>query len=286
MSENPGWYVMQGEEPLGPYTGEQLVEYAQAGNVTREMLVWTEGMAEWQPASAIPGLFPSAPVLAARPVVVTGATQTAAWTPGGGLRIQGGQAAAPAHAAPGTEYPHVEVAGTSFGLWLGMLIAAVLLFILAPVIGVNLAQREQTAAMGGMLTLIMIGAASVLSFISCVLVMMYLHRAWTCLQPGRMARTTPGKSVGMLFIPFFNLYWIFVAWKGLAEDWNRTVAAHEDLKAAPRLSEGTFLAFCILTFFGLSIFALFPVMSQLCRGVNFFAFRRTKPLGGVGFSLH
>jgi hypothetical protein len=38
-----------------------------------------------------------------------------------------------------------------------------------------------------------------------------LYRAWKCLQPGGLARTTPGKAIGFLFIPFFNLYWIFQA---------------------------------------------------------------------------
>ncbi|MCU0795241.1 MAG: GYF domain-containing protein [Akkermansiaceae bacterium] len=285
MSESAAWFVMQGDQSLGPYTGEQLVEFAQAGNVTREMLVWTEGMAEWQPAANIPGLFPEVAVQAARPVMVTTAAPSGSWTPGAGLRIQGGapQTQPSIHAGP--EYPPISVPGASFGLWLGMIIAAVVLVILGPVLAANLGQREQTQAMAAVLFLAMMGAAGILAVISSILGMMYLHRAWTCIQPGKMARCTPGKAVGFLFIPFFNLYWIFVAWKGLAEDWNRTVSSHDDLKAAPRFSEGLFLALCILTFFGLSIFAFFPVMSQLCRGINFFAFRRTKTHGGVGFSL-
>ena len=32
------------------------------------------------------------------------------------------------------------------------------------------------------------------------------------------ARTTPGLAVGLMFIPVFNIYWQFVALKGLAED--------------------------------------------------------------------
>jgi len=36
--------------------------------------------------------------------------------------------------------------------------------------------------------------------------------------PDAYARTTPGKAVGFLFIPLFNIYWIFVAIMGLADD--------------------------------------------------------------------
>ena len=37
-----------------------------------------------------------------------------------------------------------------------------------------------------------------------------LHKLWS-LIPANKARTTPGKAVGFLFIPLFNLYWTFVA---------------------------------------------------------------------------
>lgn len=38
----------------------------------------------------------------------------------------------------------------------------------------------------------------------------FLYRCWVLVPPERAA-TTPGKAVGFLFIPFFNLYWNFVA---------------------------------------------------------------------------
>lgn len=46
-----------------------------------------------------------------------------------------------------------------------------------------------------------------------------LHRCWAILQPFN-ARTTPNRAVGYLFIPLFNLYWAFVALRGLAFDAN------------------------------------------------------------------
>jgi len=51
---------------------------------------------------------------------------------------------------------------------------------------------------------------------------MLLHQLWK-LIPEDIARTTPGKAIGFLFIPFYNFYWIFVALKGLGEDMNKTL---------------------------------------------------------------
>jgi len=54
--------------------------------------------------------------------------------------------------------------------------------------------------------------------------MVTLHRAWRVVQPAgrglRMAIPTPGQAVGFLFIPFFNLYWVFIAFAGLMETAN------------------------------------------------------------------
>ncbi len=47
-----------------------------------------------------------------------------------------------------------------------------------------------------------------------------LYRCWALIQDG-YPQTTPGKAVGFWFIPVFNLYWVFVAVRGLAEDLNR-----------------------------------------------------------------
>lgn len=70
-----------------------------------------------------------------------------------------------------------------------------------------------------------------------------VHRSWAALPPEH-ARTTPGRAVGLLFVPFFNLYWVFQAFHGFAQDYNRYVEGRD--RAVPRLSEGLYLAFCIV----------------------------------------
>ena len=57
-----------------------------------------------------------------------------------------------------------------------------------------------------------------------------------------------GKAVGFQFIPFYNLYWIFPAYHGMATDINR-IASKEKLNI--RLSEGLGLVIPIFTLIGL-----------------------------------
>lgn len=297
---NDQWFVHSNDEQMGPYTGEQLVQYAQEGNITPETMVWTEGMAEWLPASQISGLFPEA--AAAQPVEVAKAP---AWAPPG-ARVPATAAAGGASLAQqsvvGGEYPYMPIKAASFALWLWAFLGGFLFMILAMVVfsvagkaaidaeAAGMSQEAVTNAAFGKagFGLLLMGLGGLSLVISMIFFFINLHRAWSCLAMGAPA-TTPGKAVGMLFIPFFNLYWMFVAIAGLPKDWNRIVASHENLKAAPKLSETVFLMYCIgsLVFPPLALFVAFPMMSQICNGVNFFAFRRNpnapSALGGLAF---
>jgi len=52
------WYYRRGEAQMGPVSWEELVGAARAGGLGTGDLVWTDGMAQWQPAASIPGLLP------------------------------------------------------------------------------------------------------------------------------------------------------------------------------------------------------------------------------------
>jgi hypothetical protein len=52
------WYYLRNEIQTGPLSWEDLVGAARSGGVTPGDLVWTDGMAQWQPAASIPGLIP------------------------------------------------------------------------------------------------------------------------------------------------------------------------------------------------------------------------------------
>jgi hypothetical protein len=296
---NDQWFVHSDDQQMGPYTGEQMVQYAQDGNITPETMVWAEGMEEWVPASQVSGLFPEA---AAQPAEVA---RTAAWAPPGarGAMTMATGASPPAQAiAAGGDYPFAPIKAASFGLWLWSVLGGFIFIILAVAVFSMAAKASVDAGAAGMdqeavtdaaagkvfLGLLMLGLGGLSMALSTVFFLITLHRAWSCLAWGAPA-TTPGKAVGMLFIPFYNLYWMFVAIAGLPKDWNRIVASHENLKAAPRLGEGVFLTYCIgsLVFPPLVLIVSFPMMSQLCKGINFFAFRRDpnapSALGGLRF---
>jgi hypothetical protein len=84
-----------------------------------------------------------------------------------------------------------------------------------------------------------------------------IYKAWAAIQDGH-ARTSPGKAVGFLFIPFFNVYWMFQAYWGLAKDYNAYVDRHAT--PAPKLSEGLFLSLPILILGAIATWAVFFTM--------------------------
>jgi hypothetical protein len=78
---------------------------------------------------------------------------------------------------------------------------------------------------------------------SIVLFFVIIYRCWQLIQDG-YARATPGKAVGFCFIPFFNFYWIFQAFPGLATDTNAFIR-RRNLPIQP-LSESVATTFCIV----------------------------------------
>lgn len=84
---------------------------------------------------------------------------------------------------------------------------------------------------------------TVLLIYAAVVSLVMWYKAWKAIQDGN-ARTTPGKAVGFLFIPFFNFYWVFQAIWGFAKDYNSYITRHKI--STSKLTEGLFLAYCIL----------------------------------------
>ena len=58
-----------------------------------------------------------------------------------------------------------------------------------------------------------------------VIFLIMLYRMWNQIQDGEV-EVSPGKAVGFLFIPFFNLYWAFIAIRGLALEMNDYAERH------------------------------------------------------------
>ncbi len=74
------------------------------------------------------------------------------------------------------------------------------------------------------------------------------YQAWSMIQSIN-PRTTPGKAIGFQFIPFFSLYWVFIAYRGLAIDMNKFTSINDI--PAPKMNEDLGTAISILVLFGI-----------------------------------
>ncbi|HUU10903.1 MAG TPA: hypothetical protein VM431_10250 [Phycisphaerae bacterium] len=143
----------------------------------------------------------------------------------------------------------------SKGFYLGSIVAGMVgglvLFGIGFILMISEEEEAGTALMGlGYIPLIY-GA---------VIVGILIYKMWAAIQ-GPTARTTPGKAVGFLFIPFFNIYWQFQAFWGWTKDYNALIAQRGI--AGRRAPEGLAMAMCILTLCG-----IIPVVGMLFSLVN------------------
>ncbi len=107
----------------------------------------------------------------------------------------------------------------------------------------------------------MIGFSYIPMLYGAIVMMVLYYKMWASIQDGH-ARTTAGKAIGMMFVPFYNIYWAFQVIWGFSKDYNAYVERH-GTKAA-RLPEGLFLANVIMCFL-----TWIPVIGQIILVVNY-----------------
>ena len=118
------------------------------------------------------------------------------------------------------------------------------------VIGIVLQSDYSTRDLG---LILMLPAILVMLF-AYIYLLVILYRLWRFTieqsnQHGLVpAIETPGKAVGFLFIPFFNYYWVFLAYGKLAKDLN-AIAKQKGI--SPAASEGLAIAIPILIVLGI-----------------------------------
>lgn len=83
---------------------------------------------------------------------------------------------------------------------------------------------------------------NLLGGVALVFMMVLLYEMWQQV-PRRFARTSPGLAVVLLFIPFFSMFWRFVAFYGLAKSLNESL---EEAECRQRTNPGLALTVCIL----------------------------------------
>jgi len=128
-------------------------------------------------------------------------------------------------------------------------------------------------------TLAVLGCGGLAVLAAWILAFVCLHRAWRTIQDG-FARTTPGRAVGLMFIPLFNYYWVFQGFWGFAKDYNAFLTRHK--APSPQIATWPYMVFAI-SFVGLSALAapmvglvawlsscvfLPYVMNSMCNIVN------------------
>ena len=90
--------------------------------------------------------------------------------------------------------------------------------------------------------------------------MVFVYKAWASIQDAS-PRTSPLAAVLLLFVPFFNLYWMFQAYWGWTKDFNRFAMKQE--ARVYRAPEGLALTICVLI-----LLSMIPLLGPVFALVN------------------
>lgn len=195
------WYYELNQAPFGPVSKETIADELKVGKISAQTRVWREGWAEWRrlgetelgllivpsPSSAGSGSAAAPPPVYVNPPVYMSLPQYKKVDPNSLTKL--------------------------FWWWFGLMMFVVPIFI------ASLIFADQPWVIG------LICAFEIPLFAGAVLQYILIYKFWQVIQDG-FARTSPGKAVGFLFIPFFNFYWMYVAYHGLAKDMNAYIDRH------------------------------------------------------------
>ncbi len=129
---------------------------------------------------------------------------------------------------------------------------------------VDYEEYRQAEMIWGVLFCVGIGIGVIFLVIGFIFFYILHYIYWELVQKEGVL-TTPGKAIGYLFIPFYNLYWIFVSFRGLAIEINKTLK-QKNITTEKKASIGLATAFCIL------------MLSCMIPILNFLAYPATQVL--------
>ena len=226
------WFYAKGDERHGPVSTAQLRELSANGGLVSSDLVWRDGISEWTPARRINGLFPSQvgpPSLPPRPAA-------------------GRRAGSAAGGAPKSKLnwvPAFVLTAASFGLQSALDVAM-------------LGGADEKAVMVLGIFFLPLGVIS-------VIIGLILHyRYWEAL-PSQYRATTPGRAVGLMFVPFYNLYWVFVSYHGLARGYREYSRSVGDQRIVDVTGLGLVIGIILIAVYALS---LIPGIGILVGGAD------------------
>ncbi len=262
------WYFENQGQQNGPVSQSDLEGKINSGELPATTLVWKEGMKNWVKAFETPMLS----------VDRTTGAMTAPGSPTQSSSIYAAPSSRELQPNEGSNNSlnGVIIKKASFGLVLTLLIGAFILFIGGG--GLLTYGEESEDTLFETLGVIFILSALIPFIWGTVLTLMYLYRCWLIVYSSTNGncRTSPGQAVGFLFIPFFNLYWYFVAYSEWAKTYNFEAARHNWNN---RVSEGIFLTYCILNivcsipvinYLALPVMLIISpiVLFQICKTIN------------------
>jgi ribosomal protein L40E len=182
-------YILKDNQQTGPYGQADIARGLADGRFSYDDLAWREGLGGWQPLRTL-----HPPEISARsatppplPIITTASSELASFQQrGSSCRFCGGEIPATASKCRHCgEWLHAP-ANTGFS---------------------NTEIKTVPPSNAVIFTIITLG----------IYQLFWLHRIFKELHSRGATQTTPGQAVGFLFIPFFNLGWIFVVWKRLGD---------------------------------------------------------------------
>lgn len=289
--QNNNWYYTTDGNQHGPIGATELQNKIASNQVPADTLVWQEGMTDWTKANTIPALSTAAtPSFNPTPSLTNPTPQPQSAQPG----AMNPYATIQTNVLPtntGEAFPFPYVKRANYPLFLGLNIIGLVIAIIGGIMLITSMEStgafvensqgyetyQSTSGPPSATSVIITLVGSAIFIWGAILGLIYIHRAWTAIQPGHPS-TTPGKAVGFLFIPLFNIYWAFIAYWKWAQDWNRIRQTYPSLQTAPAGSEGVFLGACICQCAALIVggLASFPRMilhfigmKSMCDVINY-----------------
>lgn len=259
------WYYESNHTPTGPVTDAEIRQLIGQGTILATTRVWEEGMDDWLPASSTgfaDAFAAASPVAAVSPSVGTG-------SPFAETPVSSGYSDSPfappqaygshGYAPTPTGEAHELIAAIekNYRNFIATLIATFLMIpvlIVAVVVAV-ISESPPVFVFPVLAFLVMMGV----SIASWVFQLIMVYKMWSLIPP-EIARTTPGRAAGFMLIPLFNIYWVFVAFHGLAQDMNETLRYQGK---RPSVNETMPLVYCISV-----VVSCIPYIGALAGMVN------------------
>lgn len=164
---------------------------------------------------------------------------------------------------------HIGIYGASLGVFV------VTLAILILLVAISVAKNSNTLFNTALSFALSFGILGMVQFIivHSVYNFLMLSKMWGAIQDGKTEITT-GKAIGYLFIPVFNLYWIFKVWGNFPNAYKQF--AQRQRRQNAKISDGVFdfypifLLLCGVLVFPVLIlpFVFMFIISKTCDAVN------------------